>query len=158
MFDISFFELLVIGVVALVVIGPEKLPGTVRTCALWIGRIKRNLLDTRREIEKHIGADEIRRELYNEQVLHNMEKMKDTRLELEAKIRALESGNLIAEQPPVVERTDETHAVPADAMPAPAISNAAAPVAPAPTAAVSPAAPMPPPAVTTAHDHPPSKH
>jgi sec-independent protein translocase protein TatB len=94
-FDISFFELLVIGIVGLIVIGPERLPGTIRTCALWIGRIKRNLLETRRELEKQIGADEIRRELHNEQVLHNLEKMKDTRLELEEKIRKLSSGEFL---------------------------------------------------------------
>lgn len=95
MFDISFFELLVVGIVGLIVIGPERLPGTIRTCALWIGRIKRNLLETRREIEKQIGADEIRRELHNEQVLHNLEKMKDTRLELEERIRKLSSGEFL---------------------------------------------------------------
>ena len=97
MFDISFFELLVVGIVGLIVIGPERLPGTVRTCALWIGRIKRSLLETRRELEKQIGADEIRRELHNEQVLYNLEKMKDTRLELEEKIRKLGSGELVGE-------------------------------------------------------------
>ncbi len=97
MFDISFFELLVVGVVGLIVIGPERLPGTVRTCALWIGRIKRSLMETRRELEKQIGADEIRRELHNEQVLYNLEKMKDTRLELEERIRKLSSGEFLNE-------------------------------------------------------------
>lgn len=90
MFDISFFELLVVGVVGLIVIGPERLPGAARSCALWIGRLKRSLANTRAELEKHIGADEIRRELHNEQVLYNLEKMKDQRLELEARIRSLE--------------------------------------------------------------------
>lgn len=97
MFDISFFELLVVGIVGLIVIGPERLPGTVRTCALWIGRIKRSLMETRRELEKQIGADEIRRELHNEQVLYNLEKMKDTRLELEERIRKLSSGEFLNE-------------------------------------------------------------
>lgn len=58
----------------LIVIGPERLPGTIRTCALWIGRIKRSLAETRQELEKQIGADEIRRELHNEQVLHNLKR------------------------------------------------------------------------------------
>lgn len=88
--DVSFFELLVIGIVGLLVIGPERLPGAARTCALWIGRLKRSLAATRAELEKHIGADEIRRELHNEQVLYNLEKMKDQRRELEARIRALD--------------------------------------------------------------------
>lgn len=99
MFDISFFELLVVGVVGLIVIGPERLPGAARTCALWIGRLKRSLANTRAELEKHIGADEIRRELHNEQVLYNLEKMKDQRLELEARIRSLEPSTAEAVAP-----------------------------------------------------------
>ncbi|HMW48047.1 MAG TPA: Sec-independent protein translocase protein TatB [Cellvibrionaceae bacterium] len=103
MFDVSFFELLVIGVVALVVIGPEKLPGAIRTCALWIGRMKRILAESRSEFEKHIGADEIRRELHNEQIMASLEKLKASRAILEqdllnyqntlqAELNALEHG------------------------------------------------------------------
>lgn len=73
MFDIGFAELLVCLVVALVVIGPEQLPGAVRTAGLWIGRLKRSLRDTRNEIERQIGADDIRRQLHNEEVLQNIE-------------------------------------------------------------------------------------
>ena len=83
MFDVSFFELLVIGVVALVVIGPERLPGAIKTCALWIGRMKRILAESRTEFEKHIGADEIRRELHNEQIMASLEKLKSSRAILE---------------------------------------------------------------------------
>jgi sec-independent protein translocase protein TatB len=72
-FDIGFTELLVCLVVALVVIGPEQLPGAVRTVGLWIGRMKRSLRDTRNEIERQIGADDIRRQLHNEEVMQNIE-------------------------------------------------------------------------------------
>jgi len=74
MFDIGFFELLVIAIVGLVVIGPERLPGAVRAIALWLGRIKRGIRDTRQEIEQQIGADEIRRQLHNEEVMQRLEK------------------------------------------------------------------------------------
>lgn len=80
MFDIGFTELLVCLVVALVVIGPEQLPGAVRTAGLWIGRLKRSLRDTRNEIERQIGADDIRRQLHNEEVLQNIE---DARIKFE---------------------------------------------------------------------------
>lgn len=106
MFDIGFFELLVIGAVGLFVIGPERLPHTIRTCALWIGRIKRSVVETRREIEQQLGADDIRRELQNEQVMRNLEKMKDTRAELEMKIRNLGAGVTNQEQ-----EADSSHAV-----------------------------------------------
>jgi sec-independent protein translocase protein TatB len=72
-FDIGFTELLLCLVVALVVIGPEQLPSTVRTVGLWIGRMKRSLRDTRNEIERQIGADDIRRQLHNEEVMQNIE-------------------------------------------------------------------------------------
>lgn len=73
MFDIGFFELLVIGVVGLVVIGPERLPETARAVGLWIGRLKRSLRETRSELEKQLGADDIRRQLHNEEVMRSLE-------------------------------------------------------------------------------------
>ncbi|MHA6492184.1 Sec-independent protein translocase protein TatB [Pseudomonas borbori] len=69
MFDIGFTELLLVGVVALVVLGPDRLPGAVRTAGLWIGRIKRSFSAIKAEVEREIGADEIRRQLHNEQIL-----------------------------------------------------------------------------------------
>lgn len=89
MFDIGFTELLVCLVVALVVIGPEQLPGTVRTVGLWIGRLKRSLRDTRQEIERQIGADDIRRQLHNEEVMQNLE---EARLRIEKTMREAEEA------------------------------------------------------------------
>ncbi len=95
MFDVGFFELLVVGGVALVVIGPEKLPGAIKTGALWIGRLKRSLLETRREIEQQIGADEIRRELRNEEIMASLEKLRQVREELERDIESASRGQLL---------------------------------------------------------------
>ncbi len=69
MFDIGFLEIVVVGIVALVVLGPEKLPGTIRTVSLWIGRLRRSFNSIKTEIEKEIGADEIRRQLRNEDAI-----------------------------------------------------------------------------------------
>lgn len=74
MFDISFIELLVIFVVALLVLGPEKLPGAVRTGALWIGRAKRSFSKVKAEIEQQLNTDDIRRQLHNESILADIEK------------------------------------------------------------------------------------
>ena len=76
MFDIGFPELMVIGVVTLLVIGPEQLPSTMRTIALWIGRLRRSFSDIRRDIEQGIGADEIRQQLHNEAILKEIERSK----------------------------------------------------------------------------------
>jgi len=69
MFGISFSELLLVGLVALLVLGPERLPGAARTAGLWIGRLKRSFNSIKMEVEREIGADEIRRQLHNEHIL-----------------------------------------------------------------------------------------
>ncbi len=74
MFDIGFLELLLIAVVGLLVIGPERLPETLRKLALYWGRVKRSISDTRQEIEQQIGADDIRRQLHNEEVMQRLER------------------------------------------------------------------------------------
>ncbi|WP_084646028.1 Sec-independent protein translocase protein TatB [Marinimicrobium agarilyticum] len=80
MFDIGFFELLIIAIVGLVVIGPERLPEAARAVGLWIGRLKRSLRDTRSELERQLGADDIRRQLHNEEVMRSLEA---TRMQVE---------------------------------------------------------------------------
>ena len=72
MFDIGFPELVVISIVALLVIGPNRLPEAIRTLSLWIGRMQRSFANLRREFESEIGADEIRRQLHNEQVMSDL--------------------------------------------------------------------------------------
>lgn len=69
MFDIGFSELLLVALVALLVLGPERLPGAARTAGLWIGRLRRSFAALRSEVEREIGADEIRRQLHNENIL-----------------------------------------------------------------------------------------
>ena len=69
MFGISFTELMLVGLVALLVLGPERLPGAARTAGLWIGRLKRSFNAIKTEVEREIGADEIRRQLHNEHIL-----------------------------------------------------------------------------------------
>ncbi len=89
MFDVGFGEILLIGVVSLVVLGPEKLPGAVRTAALMIGRLKRSFNTLKAEIEKEVGADEIRRQLRNEDI---MEKFKQTQTALNNTINSVKEG------------------------------------------------------------------
>ena len=78
MFDIGFPELVVISIVALLVIGPEKLPEAIRTMSLWVGRVQRSFASIRREIESEIGADEIRQQLHNENIMKELEETKNT--------------------------------------------------------------------------------
>ena len=61
MFDIGFSELLLIGVVALVVIGPEKLPRMARTIGHLAGRLQRYVADVKADINREIELDELRK-------------------------------------------------------------------------------------------------
>jgi sec-independent protein translocase protein TatB len=61
MFDIGFSELLVIGVVALIVIGPEKLPRMARTVGHLAGRLQRYVADVKADINREIELDELRK-------------------------------------------------------------------------------------------------
>ena len=63
MFDIGFAELIVIGVVALLVVGPERLPETVRTASLWLNRIRRGFNDIKREVQQELHNDSVMQEL-----------------------------------------------------------------------------------------------
>ncbi len=54
MFDIGFWELAVIGVVALIILGPERLPGAARTAGLWIGKARRMFADVKADIDKEL--------------------------------------------------------------------------------------------------------
>jgi sec-independent protein translocase protein TatB len=64
-FDIGFAELLLIAVVALLVIGPERLPGAIKTASVWLGRLKRSYNDIKREVEL---------ELHNNEVMENLKR------------------------------------------------------------------------------------
>src|SRR5574343_1889015 len=76
MFDIGFSERLLVGLVALLVFGPERRPGAARTAGLWIGRLKRSFNAIKSEVEREIGADEVRRQLHNEQILQMERELK----------------------------------------------------------------------------------
>ena len=76
MFNIGSFEVLLIFIIALLVLGPERLPGAVRTTGLWIGRFRRSFYKVKNEIERELNADEIRRQLHNETVMEEIEEAK----------------------------------------------------------------------------------
>ena len=63
MFDIGFWELALIGVVALLVVGPDRLPGLARTVGLWVSRIRRYVASVRDDIEREIQAEELKKAL-----------------------------------------------------------------------------------------------
>lgn len=63
MFDIGFWELTIIAIVALVVIGPERLPGVARTVGLWFGKARGFITSVKADIDKELQADELKKML-----------------------------------------------------------------------------------------------
>lgn len=63
MFDIGFTEILLIGVVALIVVGPERLPALVRTTLRYVRQIKSGVTQIRDEVEREIQIDELKKDL-----------------------------------------------------------------------------------------------
>ncbi len=74
MFDVGFWELLVIAVVALLVAGPERLPGLVRDVGRWTARLRRYVMRAKYEFEQQLRVDEVRE--FSEQV-EQMDKLLD---------------------------------------------------------------------------------
>ena len=69
--------MVLVSIIALLVIGPERLPETIRSIMLWIGRIRRTFTNIKTELEQEIGADEIRRQLHNETILKEIDESKN---------------------------------------------------------------------------------
>ena len=123
MFGSSFSELLLVGLVALLVLGPERLPGAARTAGLWIGRLKRSFNAIKQEVEREIGADEIRRQLHNEHILSLEQEARKILSPVQEPAKPAEpvAENSIA---PAAEATPVTPIAPTEPAPTPTASPA----------------------------------
>ena len=114
MFDVSFTELLTIGVVALIVIGPERLPKVARTVGHLLGRAQRYVSDVKSDIRREMELDELR---------HLRKEMEDAARSLETTIRTnvddLNKG-LSEVQHTVEEAAREVQAASSEPLPGPA--------------------------------------
>ena len=93
MFDIGFTELLLIAVVALIVLGPERLPKAARFAGLWVRRARAQWYSVKSELEREVAAEELKRSLHDaKRAAEDLKKtMQETEAEVEAKVRAAES-------------------------------------------------------------------
>ncbi|HTP62271.1 MAG TPA: Sec-independent protein translocase protein TatB [Burkholderiales bacterium] len=88
MFDIGFSELLVIGLVALIVIGPERLPRVARTLGHLAGRLQRYVADVKADINREVELEELRK------VKDSVQEMKDSIQEAASGIESSVQGEL----------------------------------------------------------------
>ncbi len=100
MFDSGFLEMLVIGIIALLVIGPERLPGVAAKVGKFIGKMKAFVATTREDIEKEIRADELRNMLImqKEEISELRDIVKSTKNELADELS--ETHNLLEDNIP----------------------------------------------------------
>ena len=88
MFDIGFAELLLIGVGGLLVVGPEQLPGAVRTVLAWVNRFRRSFDQIRTEVRGELHNDEIMQKLKADS-RQLEQQVRDTTQSVEQEIQAL---------------------------------------------------------------------
>ena len=112
MFDIGFSEILLVAVVALVVIGPERLPGVARNVGRFAGRLQRYVHDIKRDFNREIEFEEIRR------LQHEME---TTVQSMQESMRAVEST--------LKHEVERQQTLVADAVSEPVVSPVAPPIA-----------------------------
>ncbi len=61
MFDLGFWEILVIGAIALLVIGPERLPEVARTVGRWVGKVQKFVNTVKSDVDRELRTDELRK-------------------------------------------------------------------------------------------------
>jgi sec-independent protein translocase protein TatB len=75
MFEIGFSELCMVALVALLVIGPERLPKVARITGLWLGKTKRTLASIKQEINDELQAEELRQALKNKTEVNTIQNL-----------------------------------------------------------------------------------
>jgi sec-independent protein translocase protein TatB len=111
MFDIGFSELMVIGLVALIVIGPEKLPRMARTVGHLAGRLQRYVSDVKADINREIELDELRKMRDSmQQAASEMESSVQSELNKTETELNQAAQSMVEEQKPEEKKPDEKQA------------------------------------------------
>jgi sec-independent protein translocase protein TatB len=77
MFEVGFSEICMVALVALLVIGPEKLPKVARMAGFWIAKSKRMVASVKQEIHEEFQAEELRQSLKNQSGINEFQKLLD---------------------------------------------------------------------------------
>ncbi len=85
MFDFGFWELVLVMMVALLVVGPERLPGLAKQVGLWIGKAKRFVNSVRSDLEREIRAEELKQILNQQQ--NEIEELKGMLAETHSRVK-----------------------------------------------------------------------
>ena len=77
MFDIGFWEIIFILVIALLVVGPERLPRIARTAGLWVGKMRGFVASVKADIDQELAADELKKVLAKQASVPELEELID---------------------------------------------------------------------------------
>lgn len=77
MFDIGFWEIIFIAVIALLVVGPERLPRIARTAGLWIGKMRGFVSSVKADIDREIATEELKKTIAKQAAMPEMEELID---------------------------------------------------------------------------------
>ncbi len=105
----GFTEMMLIGIVALIVIGPERLPGVARTAGKYFGRLKRFMTSVKADVEQELRADELRQILADQQ--RELDTIKDS-MNVAGKAFEKEVNDVSAAGESLAESLDETPSIP----------------------------------------------
>jgi sec-independent protein translocase protein TatB len=141
MFDIGFTELVLVAVIGLLILGPERMPVAVRTIGLWVGKIKRTVGGVQKEIQDELRIDEIRKKADE-----NRKAIEDRMTELAAETDIMEAPVEVAQENRPANKTEAKPASKAAKKPAskPASKVAKKPASKAASKPASKAANKPP--------------
>ena len=89
MFDIGFPELLIVALVLRWVVGPERLPEVLRTVGRVVGSARRSFDTLKAELEREVGADDLRRELHNARIMEDAKRVEEDLKGAEQSFKAL---------------------------------------------------------------------
>jgi len=77
MLDIGFWEIIFIAVIALLVVGPERLPRIARTTGLWVGKMRGFVSSVKADIDRELATEELKKTLAKQAELPEMEELMD---------------------------------------------------------------------------------
>jgi len=102
LFDVAFSELVVIAIVALIVIGPEKLPKVARTLGLLVGRMQRYVATVKADIDSEMRLEDLRKLQQDVQ-----QRMSQTQAEISSETRDIEQSIAGATKPDLPPETKQ---------------------------------------------------
>ena len=77
MFEIGFWELIVVGVVAMIVVGPEQLPGLARKAGFWLGKARRMIAEVKADVDRELHLEELKQTLRQQADLREVKDLAD---------------------------------------------------------------------------------